>query len=952
MYKKSILSIAIASSLMLTGCFENNKLDDENDGAQTTPPVTETSGSAYPAFNPAVSDLPIPNDLIFDSVAGDGTFLVPDSSPVTSALNQISGASTIAPIDVKILSGEIDVDTLAGNVYLLELAYASGSPVQGLSIGEPPTVAGLANVALEHLVLDGNSYIRINPKTPLKPLTRYEVVITNGVKDTLGQPLVRNPGVASYAALSDPNIPLANPALAPVQTLINSLWEPTALAFFNLAVNPVREANNLEPLGDSNIVLSYTLTTSGDEKVLNYIADPAQWFNDQLTTFIGVNTAKAVIAGGSPSHASITAAVTAQIDAFPSAGIAAALGLFGSGAPCEGLTGATAISCTGSVLGSPVGPFGALLPTPAATTVTFDDASALDINLVSSLTGSLGIPAGLVSVVQGEMTIPYYAGVPSGSNGTPLITESWEADDTLASAINTAFAPLGLQIPQADPLVSNVVNYIFPFPKKKDDVTIPVLGIHPTNPAGTMSTVMYQHGITTDRSAALAFGANMVAGAKGQGADIGIIAIDQPLHGIDGISAAEQSGLATQLLAGAMLIDPSDGLDATENGTIAAAVNGTLPIGVLVASQDGGCPSLAGLDLTGAVPADIGTALAEVTTGNCGPTAQAQLAGAQTLVRTVANGASTIPGLNRITGVDERHFGFTSAGAGVAPNAMDYTGSSAANSSGSLFINLTSFLTSRDNLRQQVLDLLAVRKSLGTIDVNGASANGDMSDSDVYFIGHSLGTINGLPFLAVANNSTTTTDDITAANMLTPGSGITRLLENSPSFSVPILAGLASLGLTQDTSNFQAYMNVLQATLDSGDPANFVQDLGPGNQNTAVLFTLVVDDATIPNSLDSDTEVLGNGSIAYMSGSEPLVDLLSATQLTTAGTSALGQLSVRYKSEDGKVTHGTPVLPSSRTAEEIAAFTEMVSQATSMVLTGGTNIIVTNDDVLEGALVP
>ena len=943
MYKKSILSVTIASSLMLTGCFENNKLDDENAGALTEPPVTSTSGSAYPEFSPAVSALPIPNDLIFDSVASDGTFLVPDSSPpVTTALNQLSGASTVAPIDVKILSGEIDEATLAGNVFLLELDYASGSPVQGLSLGEPPTVAGMANVALEHKVLDGNSYIRINPTEPLNPLTRYLVVITNGVQDTLGQPLVKNPGPASYAALSDPDVPLANPALAPVRTLINSLWEPTAMAALSMA-------------DDSNIVLSYSFTTSGDEKVLNYIADPAQWFNDQLTTFVGVNTAEFVIGQGGPTYAIIDAAVTAQLAAFPSAAIQTALNGAGltlaavqSVPGCGAVTAGPAyISCLSAILGSPAGPFAALLPTPSSTTISFDETSALDINEVSSLTASLGIPAGTVSVVQGEMTIPYYAGVPAGANGAPLITDSWVANDTLATAINSAFASLGLVIPHADPTVTTAVNYIFPFPKKKDDVTIPVLGIHPTTPAGTMSSVMYQHGITTDRSAALAFGASMVAGAKGQGADIGIIAIDQPLHGIDGISAAEQSTLATQLLTVAGSIDPTDGLDATENGTIAAAVNGTLYIGVLQAVQAAPCPALNGLDLTGAVPADIGTALGQVTAGNCGPTAQAQLAGAQTLIRTIANGASTIPGLNRVTGVDERHFGFTSAGAGVAPNAIDYAGASAANGSGSLFINLTSFLTSRDNLRQQVLDLSAVRKSLGTVDVNGAAANGDMSDSDVYFIGHSLGTINGLPFVAVANDSAITTDDIVAANMLTPGSGITRLLENSPAFSGPILGGLAGLGLTQDTSSFQAYMNILQATLDSGDPANFVQDLGATNQNTPVLFSLVVDDATISNSVDSASEVLGDGSIAYMSGSEPLVDLVSATQLSAVGTTALGQLSVRYNSEGGKVIHGTPVFPSSGTTEETDAFAEMVGQATSMVLSGGASITVGDAGVLE-----
>ena len=148
-------------------------------------------------------------------------------------------------------------------------------------------------------------------------------------------------------------------------------------------------------------------------------------------------------------------------------------------------------------------------------------------------------------------------------------------------------------------------------------------------------------------------------------------------------------------------------------------------------------------------------------------------------------------------------------------------------------------------------------------------------------------------------------------------------------------------------------MNILQATLDSGDPANFVQDLGSTNQNTPVLFTLVVDDATISNSLDSESEVLGDGSIAYMSGSEPLADLISATALAATDENdpvsavALGQREVRFNSEGGKVTHGTPVFPSSGTAEEAAAFAEMVGQATSIVLSGGAGVQVTNGDVIE-----
>jgi hypothetical protein len=983
MYKKSILSIAIASSLMLTGCLDDNKPSEENVGSITNPPseeqkaeFAEKAGKTWPVFSPATSELPIPNDLIFDSTAKDGTFQVTDSSPpVTTALNELSGASTVAPIDIKI-SGEINPATLTGNVFLIALDYASGSPVQGLSIQEPPTVppGSQPSVALEHLVLDGFSYIRINPTTPLNPLTRYIVVVTDGVQDSTGDPLIRHPGAAAYEALSDEDRGLASGALAPIKALINNLWEAVAVKYFALAVNPVRAGFSLPPYDESNIVLSYSFTTSGDEKVLNYIADPAQWFADQITTFVGVSTATSIVTNKTDlnsdtvvDYTDVSLAVTGALAAFPAnpsdpadTTISDALAPIAAAFPhpaigCGSITaGPDYINCVAKVLvtfPTTSGGFSNLLPTPASTTVTFDEAGALDINLVSSLTGSLGIPAGLVSVVQGEMTIPYYAGVPAGANGAPLITDSWVADDTLATAINSAFAPLGLQIPQADPLVSTAINYIFPFPKKKDDVTIPVLGIHPTNPAGTMKSVIYQHGITTDRSAALAFGASMVAGAKGNGFDVGVIAIDQPLHGIDGISPAQQATLAETLLSTppAVLSSPDgtfDGEDADEQATIDSVVDGSFVIGALLQIQGGGCPlGITDPSDSGQIAAAIATVESEVP---CGSSPAASLKSAQTLVRTVAFGASIIPGLAQ--GSDsERHFGFTSAGAGVAPNAMDYTGSSTTNASGSLFINLTSFLTSRDNNRQQVLDLLTVRKSLSGIDMNGATANGDLDGDDVYFIGHSLGTINGLPFVAVANDSSTPTDDIVAANMQTPGAGITRLLENSPTFSTPILGGLAALGLTQDTSSFQAYMNILQGALDSIDPANFAADLGASKLNTPLLITIVVGDTTIPNSVDSAGEVLGDGSIAYMSGNEPVGTLSGAGTLSASDFGApvpLGQRVVRFYSESGAVNHGTPLFPSTGVASQLA-FAEMVAQGTSMVLSGGAAVSVANASVIE-----
>ncbi|WP_143512673.1 hypothetical protein [Vreelandella utahensis] len=62
------------------------------------------------------SELPLPNDLIFDSEAGDGSFAVDigpadEGNPVLEALNNLSGASTVAPAVVR-FNGEIDASTV------------------------------------------------------------------------------------------------------------------------------------------------------------------------------------------------------------------------------------------------------------------------------------------------------------------------------------------------------------------------------------------------------------------------------------------------------------------------------------------------------------------------------------------------------------------------------------------------------------------------------------------------------------------------------------------------------------------------------------------------------------------------------------------------------------------------------------------------------------------------
>lgn len=889
MFKKTLISLAVASSLGLTGCFDSaGSGKNANPDYKINNPAID--GKTWPVFNPLLSQLPIPNDLIFDSEQGDGTFGVADSSPpVTTALNELSGASTVAPAVIQ-FNGQIDPGTVVygETVFLLELDYASGDPVQGLSIGEPPTVVGPAPARADVETLDGTSAIRILPLQPLNPRKRYIAVVTKDITDINGEAIIASP---SYSNLTDEEQPLGNAALAPVRTLINSLWEPIAGAALGIT--------------DEDIAISYSFTTSNDEKVLQYIAEPAAWFSDQISTFVKISATEQALEGGASSFEEVSPVVEGAVSTFPASLPAnpdsPLNALFGPGGPCEGDAGQDAIDCVGVALASD---FANQLPTPLPgvnrtvpdgsggfdNAINIDDASVKPVGLLSAVAGS--IPgAETVLAAEGTVSLPYYLGTTPTELAGPS-SLNWVADDELAQALNETFSALGVSIPQADPSVSTAVNYVFPFPKQRSTQEVPVLTLYP-NADAVEGVVLFQHGITTDRSAALTFGTALA----GQG--YVVVAIDQPLHGVSPFSADEQLPLATALLVGG-------GATQEEAEQLAPLV-------------------VAGDEANLAAALGGGTATAEST------------ATARSLISTVANAGSTIPGLTPSD--TERHFGLYASASG-APAAMSFDPENAegTDGSGSLFINLQNFLGARDNIRQSSVDQMNLRATLfglptasepGLALPRPGSVGGDDTPAVVnaatpaYFAGHSLGTITGMPFTAAVNanqiddtiytaadfSSTLPSmfNDIASASMLTPGGGVVRLLENSPSFAPRILFGLQqAAGLTQGDANLETYFNVLQAAIDSADPINVADNLN--TLATPVLLSEVAGDAVIPNAADeqlwgiaplSDTfdpadtglpvSVTINSFNAPLAGTKPLT--LSLSMITT------------YEAGD----HGTPV---------------------------------------------
>lgn len=913
MFKKTLISVAVASSLGLTGCFSGGESGgNANPDYKINNPAID--GKTWPIFNPVTSQLPIPNDLIFDSEQGDGTFGVADTSPpVTTALNELSGASTVAPAVIQ-FNGQIDADTVVygQSVFLIELEYASGDPVQGLSNQEPPTVAGLATARADVETLSGTSAIRILPLEPLNPRKRYVAVVTKGVTDINGDAIIASP---SYANLTDEEQPLGSSSLAPVRALINNLWEATAEGFFAAASSP---------LTADDIAISYSFTTSNDEKVLQYIAEPAAWFQDQLETFVKVSAAAQAVEGGASSYDAVNTAVTNAFNAFPGIpvneegdlGTDALASLYGGGAPCEGTTGETvptAYQCGAVALATS---FDALLPNQTDRSngdISLDPASVVPVPLVSAPTSqvltAVGAGSSDVLAAQGTITLPYYL----DNDATGILTDSWEADASLATALNSAFSGAGLSLPQADPSVSTAINYVFPFPEEKSEQTVPLLALYPAS--GTINgVVIYQHGITTDRSAMLTFGTALAANGYA------VFGIDLTLHGVAAFTDEEQAELADQLLVAASL-------DVNDTNR-SALIGGQLSLGFLAQLRAApiSCATLS---------SDDAVAIQQVLAGECDDelaSASADMAGLVSIENTAANAGSTVPGLAPQVG-NERHFGLYAPVPGTTAS-IDYDAGEG--DSGSLFINLSSFLTSRDNYRQSSVDLMNLRASLPNLALTapggGALTTIDPSDP-VYFVGHSFGTLTGTPALAAVNanqlagiDSTVTANDIKAASLLTPGGNIAGMAQNSPAFAPSIYLGLQGAGLFQGDADLETYFNVFQAALDTVDPINFVDNLNP--LDATILLSQINGDAVVPNAADAQawgTPALSGVFDAEVGGQTVQVSIdsfnapLAGTQPLTLGLTNITEYS------DGD--HGTPV-----SADPAAVFGQMVTETVTLFL--------------------
>jgi hypothetical protein len=244
--------------------------------------------------------------------------------------------------------------------------------------------------------------------------------------------------------------------------------------------------------------------------------------------------------------------------------------------------------------------------------------------------------------------------------------------------------------------------------------------------------------------------------------------------------------------------------------------------------------------------------------------------------------------------------------------------------SGTHFINLSSLLTTRDNLRQAVADLVTLTATLPTVDIDG-DALPDLDTRQAGFVGYSLGGIAGGTFLGLENR-------ITAATMAMAGGGLAKLFDGSASYGPVLENALAAKGLVKGTPDYEAFLNAAQTVFDAGDPVNYAvaaAALHPLHMIEVVGGAGSLPDQVVPNSVTG----------APLSGTEPLARLMNLSPISATTTNAEGIRGIVRFIEGTHSSLLDPKLSPAVTAE-------MQSQTASFMSSVGTLLTIANPDVI------
>ncbi|MFQ3220258.1 MAG: Pla-1/cef family extracellular lipase [Paraglaciecola sp.] len=868
--KKLLLSASITAILGLTGC-GGDTIDEQKNATPVAKPFVRV------VFDPAGSDLNIPNDLLmipdgsfFDftiNTEGADTF---DPANPQHALSALDGWSTQHPFAIRVtLPAGVDVDPAslsAGAVRIFKAtqalegtdaacqAIAAASPAPGI-----PCALGEELQYGEDFVTSytpGSGSINVIPLKPLAPAQGHMLVVTEQLKDTDGK-AVRGSTTWDLVRQDIDTTPLVTDEQLQLQGLVNSL----------VAV--------LEPAGLDRDEVSYAayFSTQSAGTVLTsvkqlQIAGFAQAYAAASAQGADASAAGAVAAQYLPTITTTVPATGPNAFEFLAPGILSA----------EQLAGLTAVglhTCDGLI--AAIGDSDS--PLNATATETFNTAG----------------PLCAATRVVGQVNLPYY------SNPEDPMGDWWRAACTNGAMLKALGAETVGGLIQGGAEGPNNELCQLASAGQLYDLDLSSLGMDDPRHLTKVNPIPVARGSNTDDPATL---------YNEAGTETVNVQFTVPNEGVIALLSAATSGAVpalTRPAAGWPVVIFQHGITGSKENTLALS---------------------AALSLAGFASAAI----------------DHPLHGERGLTLDDGNVVSA-----------------------TSHSVTDY-------------MNLTSLLTARDNLRQSIVDTMGFRLSLNAIaDTTGVV---DLDLSQVHFIAQSLGAITGTASVATANASLP--GDLAAFNSLyaiqtavlnVPAGGVGNFLLESADFS-PLIKGSLLAASSEDfqafltqyatvneisaeaalrpafvafaesltveqlaaiDATFSSFAFLAQTVLESADPVNYAASL---TATTPTLMQLVVGGGTNDDGTTALTDQVNPVQTSLpLSGGIPLAKLMGLPQVSASIDSDTDVTGVVYITSG---EHQSLLNPS----PSAATTAEMQNEAVQYFLSGGSNIIIADPDVV------
>jgi hypothetical protein len=264
--------------------------------------------------------------------------------------------------------------------------------------------------------------------------------------------------------------------------------------------------------------------------------------------------------------------------------------------------------------------------------------------------------------------------------------------------------------------------------------------------------------------------------------------------------------------------------------------------------------------------------------------------------------------------------------------------------------SLTNFFATRDNFRQQVIDLSQLvnilkstnAKSLGAqiAEANAASTTPadpltlPLSSTNLNYAGQSLGGILGTLFNAVSPDTNNVVLNV-------PGGALVKIILDGPSFAAQrkaLVDTLAASGLQPGTPGFDQFLGIAQWVLDEADPANMGYRLThpvalasgttAPNVNRKAFIQFIEGDETVPNISNFALVTGANRDFVPTPPSFGCKPPLFCYEFTEAADG------LNATSAPTNKRHGFLLAPPSATPEGLAITTKAQTQAAKFLATG------------------